>query len=299
MTQAQALVDRGLSELAIFPEVLVPAVPSSVIEPLWDQFRALLPERVVAHPLACHRPRIPDRVVFDKPVQVLVLGAAYAKVADASCSATTIRDRRDEWIALGIFATLEQLCLEAFDRVVGLDLEDLVVDGCIVKAPCGGEAAGKSPVDRGKQGAKRSLLTDARGIPLGCVVAPANRHDSPLLRPTLEKLGRFGFCLSEHITVHLDAGYDSAVTRELLTELGCGAVISAKGTPLQAGARWVIERTNSWHNRGFKKLLICTERHTPVVEAFIALANAIIIVRRLLRAAWTSHRWNTRPTRRP
>src|SRR5512144_789752 len=71
MTQAQALVDRGLSKLAIFPEVLVPAVPSSVIEPLWDQFRALLPERVVAHPRGCHRRRIPNRVVFDKLVQVL------------------------------------------------------------------------------------------------------------------------------------------------------------------------------------------------------------------------------------
>src|SRR5512144_969054 len=215
MTQAQALVDRGLSKLAIFPEVLVPAVPSSAIEPLWDPFRALLPDRVVARPLGCHRRRIPNRVVFDKRVQVLVLGAAYAKVADASCSATTIRNRRDEWIALGIFQTLEQLCLEAFDRVVGLDLEHLVVDGCIVKAPCGGEGAGKSPVDRGKQGTKRSLLTDGSGIPLGCVVAPANRHDSPLLRPTLERLSRFGFDLPD--------------------EIGCGAVISARGTPLQAG----------------------------------------------------------------
>jgi hypothetical protein len=34
--------------------------------------RALLPERVVAHPLGCHRPRIADRIVFDKLVLVLV-----------------------------------------------------------------------------------------------------------------------------------------------------------------------------------------------------------------------------------
>jgi len=140
----------------------------------------------------------------------------------------------------------------------------VTVDGCIVKAPCGGEAAGKSPVDRGKQGTKRSLLTDRGGIPLGCVVAPANRHDSPLLRPTLETLGRFEFCfglgLPADITVHLDAGYDSIKTRELLDELGCHSVISKKGTPLQAGARWVVERTNSWHNRGFRKLAICASR---------------------------------------
>jgi len=288
----------------------VPALPSWIIDPLWDQFAALLPVRVVAHPLGCHRPRIPDRVVFEKLVQTLVLGAAYERVADCTCSATTVRDRRDEWIDAGVFARLEQLCLDAYDRIVGLDLHNLSVDGCIVKAPCGGEAAGKSPVDRGKQGTKRSVLVDGSGIPLGCVVAPANQHDSPLLRPTLERLARFdlldqrrdggfGVGLPQDITVHLDAGYDSGKTRDLISELGCRAVISTKGTPLQAGARWVVERANSWHNRGFTKLLICTERRTRVIDAFIALANAVIIIRRLIRAAWTSHRWDTRPARRP
>jgi IS5 family transposase len=184
-----------------------------------------------------------------------------------------------------------------------LELADISVDGCVVKAPCGGEASGKSPVDRGKQGTKRSLLVDGAGIPLGCVAAPANQHDSPLLRPTLETLGRFQPCfgvgLPETITVHLDAGYDSGKTRDLLEELGCQAVISAKGTPLQTGRRWVVERANSWHNRGFKKLLICTERRTRIIHALIALANAVIIIRRLLRAAWTTHRWDTRPARQP
>jgi transposase len=283
--------------------VLVPALPSSVIEPLWNQFAALLPDRRVSHPWGCHRPRIPDRVVFDKLIQVLVFGIAYARIADATCSATTLRQRRDEWIAAGLFTKLEQLCLDAYDRIVGLDLGDVTVDGCIVKAPCGGEAAGRSPVDRGKQGAKRSLLVEGAGIPLGCVIAGAHRNDSPLLGPTLDKLARFdegmGVGLPENITVHLDAGYDSAKTRDLLAELGCRGVISVKGLPLQAGKRWVIERTNSWHNRGFKKLAICTERRVRVIEAFIALANAVIITRRLLAEAWLTHRWDTRPARRP
>lgn len=281
----------------------MPALPSLLIEPLWDQFAALLPPRVDTHPLGCHRPRIADRVVFDKLVQVLVLGAAYDKVADSSCSATTIRGRRDEWIHAGVFEQLEQLCLDAYDQVVGLELSEVTVDGCIVKAPCGGEIAGRSPVDRGKLGTKRSVLVDGTGIPLGCVVAAANRNDSPLLGPTLAKLARFdeglGAGLPDRITVHLDAGYDSGKTRDLLDELGCRAVISVKGFPLQAGARWVVERTNSWHNRGFKKLAICTERRVRVIDAFIALANAIIITRRLIRTAWTTHRWDTRPTRRP
>ncbi len=52
--------------------------------------------------------------------------------------------------------------------------------GSITKSPCGGELSGRSPVDRGKQGTKRSVVTDGRGIPLAPVGAGTNRHDSPL-----------------------------------------------------------------------------------------------------------------------
>lgn len=281
----------------------MPAVSSSIIEPLWDQFRALIPPVKDSHPLGCHRPRIADRIIFDKLIGVLVFGIAYAKIADATCGATTIRDRRDEWIATGLFTHLEQIALEAYDRTIGLDLANISVDGCIVKAPCGGQEAGRSPVDRGKQGTKRSVVTDGAGMALGCVPAPANRPDSPLLRAGLEVLGRFneglGEGMPEKITVHLDAGYDSNKTRALLAELGCAGVISTKGEPLQAGARWVVERTNSWHTRGFKKLAICAEVRTRVIDAFNALANTIIATRRLVRLAWTTYRWDTRPIRRP
>ena len=107
----------------------MPAVPSCVIEPIWDQFCALLPERIVFHPWGCHRPRIADRMVFDKLVQVLVFGIAYAKIADSTCSASTLRNRREEWIAAGVFEALEQLCLDADDWIVGLDLTNLTVHG--------------------------------------------------------------------------------------------------------------------------------------------------------------------------
>src|SRR5918994_1550371 len=79
----------------------VPALPPYLIEPIWQQFSALIPERQTSHPLGCHRPRIPDHVVFEKLVQVLVFGCAYERIADESCSATTLRRRREEWIDSG------------------------------------------------------------------------------------------------------------------------------------------------------------------------------------------------------
>jgi transposase len=49
----------------------VPALRPYLIEPIWEQFRALLPERQTNHPLGCHRPRIPDRTLFEKLVRIL------------------------------------------------------------------------------------------------------------------------------------------------------------------------------------------------------------------------------------
>jgi transposase len=54
-------------------------------------------------PARLSRPRIGDRIVFEKLVQVLRFGCPYEAIADSCCSATTIRARRDEWIAAGIF----------------------------------------------------------------------------------------------------------------------------------------------------------------------------------------------------
>lgn len=150
----------------------MPALPSWLVEPLWAQFDALLPARPVyhpTHPLGCHRRRIRDRIVFDKLIQALRFGCSYEGIADTTCSGTTIRNRRDEWIAAGVFARLKQIALDAYDRIVGLLLDDIAVDGCITKAPGGGELAGPSPVDRRKLGMKRSLLVEGYGIPLaGC-----------------------------------------------------------------------------------------------------------------------------------
>lgn len=70
------------------------------------------------------------------------------------------------------------------------------------------------------------------------------------------------------------------------------------GSPIQAGQRWHVERTNAWHNN-FNRLQRCYERRETVVDAYFDLADAVITVRSLIRKARTTHRWNTRPTRRP
>jgi transposase len=277
----------------------VPALPSSILEPLWVQVSALLPARQVHHPLGCHRRRIPDRIVFDKLIQVLVFGCGYRRIADATCSATTLRRRRDEWITAGVAEQLRLAVLAAYDRLFGLELEHLTVDGCITKAPCGGQVAGPSPVDRRKQGLKRSMATEAAGIPLAVLPAPANHRDDGLLAATLNAIEVIGPLPAQPV-VHLDAGYDYQPCRQALAERGMVGEIATRGipAPIQAGRRWVIERTHAWGNQ-YGKLRWCTERRRLVVEFWFALASAVIVCGRLLRRAWTRYRWQDRPRRRP
>jgi len=277
----------------------VPALPSSILEPLWVQVTALLPARQVHHPLGCHRPRIPDRVVFDKLIQILVFGCGYRRIADHTCSATTLRRRRDEWISAGVAEQLRLVVLAAYDQLFGLELAHLAVDGCITKAPCGGQTAGPSPVDRRKQGLKRSVAVEADGIPLAALPAPANHRDDGLLAVTLDALAGVSPLPAQPV-VYLDAGYDYQPCRQVLAERGMVAHIATRGrpTPVQVGRRWVIERTHAWGNQ-YGKLRWCTERRRLVVEFWLALASAVIICGRLVRRAWTHYRWAGRPRRRP
>jgi len=275
----------------------VPALPACILDPLRAQFLDLLATALAptpdTHPLGCHRPRIDDGVVFDHLVTALVFGVGYEKIATSACSATTMRRRRDEWARAGLMAQLHAVVLEAYERMVGLDLAHVCIDGCITKAPCGGDCAGRSPVDRGKGGLKRSQVSDGDGVPLAAVPAPANVPDHKLLAASLDTLKDLA-PLGQDVTVHLDAGYDYAPCRAELDCRGLNFSISKRGTPVQVGRRWVVEATNSWMN-DFGKLRRCTERTELAVQAYLDLAMAIVTLRALLRRAWTLYRWDGRP----
>jgi transposase len=278
----------------------VRVVPSCLLEPIWNQFSVLLPQQPIFHPnhpLGCHRRRIPDRVVFDHIVAALVHGSGYERLTSPGCSDRTIRRRLKQWAAAGLAEQLHALTLQAYDQIIGLHLADIPTDGCITKAPGGGEVAGRSPVDRGKQGRKRSVATDAAGIPLGLVATRANRNDSPLLGPTLHAAITQVGAMPAQITAHLDRGYDNASTRRLLATMGFRGEIARKGVPapVQAGRRWVVERTHAWMN-GYGKLRRCTERDGEIVDFYLYLAAAFVVVRRLIQQARTRYRWATRPT---
>jgi Transposase DDE domain len=71
--------------------------------------------------------------------------------------------------------------------MVGLELDNVAVDGVHHQGTLRRPARRPQPSGPRQAGLKRSVATEAKGIPLAAVPAPADRHDSPLLAPTLDK----------------------------------------------------------------------------------------------------------------
>jgi len=255
------------------------AYDTEVQQAIWHAFRVLIPFRVNTHRYGGHRPRTADRLCFG--VIMLRLGSGMSwvdacRVAGGHVSDTTVRSRRIEWIAAGIFQRLEGEALAASDRIIVLDLSELAVDGSQHKTPCGGEGTGPNPTGRGGSGHKWSILTEKYGVPIGWVLDSANRHDIRLFEPTLRHVAEHG--------LHLDKGYDSAGVRDTITDYGItGAVIAkrrkrgesetaprpANAAGHSLGLRWPVERTNSWLTN-FGQLRRNTDRKIQHRESLLA-----------------------------
>jgi len=195
-----------------------------------------------------------------------------------------------------VFDAVAHEAVTAYDKIIGLDLSEVALDGSLHISPAGGEGTGKNPTDRAKLGWKWSILTDAKGIPFGWAVDGANRHDSILLEPTLADAAERGL-LADIETIWLDRGYDSDVTRKRLADLGINDANIAKkrkrGDPsptkkLPMGLRWPVERTNSWLSN-FGALRRNTDLKTKHRLAQFALAVTFLLTAKLIdrRNRWS------------
>jgi len=45
-----------------------------------------------------------------------------------------VRERRDEWIAAGVFETISNEAICGYDRIIGLDLSDVALDASLHKS---------------------------------------------------------------------------------------------------------------------------------------------------------------------
>lgn len=147
-----------------------------------------------------------------------------------------------------------------------------------------GGLTGRNPTDRAKSGTKRHILTDGRGVPLGITISGANMPDMRMALPTLDAAAKVATPRRRPEHCCMDKGYDYPAVHKGVKRRGIIGHIRRRGEPPLLGCvkgkprRWVVERTNSWHNR-FRALLIRWEVRPERYLALVKLASAIIAFR--------------------
>ena len=139
-----------------------------------------------------------------------------------------------------------------------------------------------------KNGSKRSLLVDARGIPLSLVVSGAETPDVSLLAETLKArvLRMKPSIWPEYLSG--DNGYTGAAAWHAAAAAGYAPALQQRGrtterhpNPAARLRRWKVERCHSWLNR-FRKLTIRYEKLKQSYEGLLQLACAIICWRQTI-----------------
>jgi transposase len=171
---------------------------------------------------------------------------------------------------------------------------------------------GNNPTDRSKLGTKRHILTDKKGIPLSAVISSASTHDIKLVtnvvdstvikRPSSSskpKTGRRKRRRMQHLC--LDKAYNSEPEEQELLKRGYVLHIPQKrrkgekeesveakvtiqhilSRKKHSAKRWVVERTNSWHNR-FRKLFTRYEKKAENYLGLVQFSCCIIIYRKMI-----------------
>ncbi len=137
------------------------------------------------------------------------------------------------------------------------------------------------------------MLTDTRGVVLGLVIGPANRHDVKLALPTLDSIPVHRPQPRPWHRQHMcaDKAYHSEDFRRTLTRRHYVPHIKSRGEeqaehrtrPHAKPRRWVNERTQSWFNR-FRRVQIRWEKKANnylselmFVAAWIAFRQAGVL----------------------
>ena len=151
---------------------------------------------------------------------------------------------------------------------------------------------GHNPTDKSKLGTKRHILTDKDGIPLSAIITSANTHDVTVAIDTVDStvIKRPSLSKPKHNqkkqNLCLDKAYHSKEIEQEIIKRGYiphiryrrDEQIFRRKHPLR---RWVVERTNSWHNR-FRKLFTRYEKKDENYLGLVQLANSLIVYRRLI-----------------
>jgi transposase len=196
-----------------------------VPRPLWRRLRRHLPKEPEHN--GPGRKRADPRRVINGIWYVLWTGCQWKAVKRdwfGVCS-TTIHDRFQEWQRCGLFEQLMREFVQFYDQRRGIEWTWQAIDSKSCPAPLGGQATGKSPVDRSKRGSKIHILVDGRGAPLAVYITGANIHDKWLVDEVIISIVVPRICvLTEAMTTRMSISLSSRNAMWPILDIAVAAV---------------------------------------------------------------------------
>jgi putative transposase len=222
-----------------------------VPDELWARLQPLLTE--LDPPKPTGRKRIDPRAALDAIIFRLRSGCQWNHLPAEFPDDSSVHRTFQRWQQLGLFERIWAELLHECAELGGVNWEWQAADGAMGKARLGGDAIGRNPTDRGKNGSKRSLLVEADGGPLAVVVAGANVHDTKLLGATLDAIvvDRPAPSAEEPQHLCLDKAFDNPTGEEAVAahnyvphirRIG-EEKLDEQGEKRYPARRWVVERT--------------------------------------------------------
>lgn len=247
----------------------------------WKEIRTMIP-----HKKSTRRPRKSAKKIMNALFYILRTGIQWKALPhEFKVSSSTVHRRFQEWIACEVFQNFWANLLKKYQRKNHAMMHWIALDGSCSKAPLGGQAVGKSPVDRRKIGTKKHICVDQNGVIIGIAVSGANRHDNVFAQAAINSIPIH----LEHkrIVFAADTAYDAQNTRDFLKRKKFVAIIpfnkrNSKKKPIkmQSRNRWIVERSHA-HLNTWRGIFTRWNKKVENYLAAIQLAAAFYTLRYL------------------
>ena len=247
---------------------------SRIPDNLWKSIETILPRKKSPR----GRPEMDARTAIDGIFYLLRTGGQWCELPRYYGAPSTVHGKFLKWARMGVF----QLILEAAKEFyLSHNQENIwyAIDASHSKAPLA-NFSGKSPVDRGKRGVKKTILVDRRGAPLAIAVGAGNVHDSQFFEEILPKI--------PHKKVPQILAADSAYDCKKFKKQSAKRNIAFTPTTnrrrkkdvrvVYPPHRWIVERTFGWLS-GYRGLKTCWTKTKIAYESLCLFAASIQLFR--------------------
>jgi transposase len=241
------------------------------------------------------QPPVARRNVLNSILYILITGCRWCDLPKGTQWGARSTSHRwfYKWKEDGTLERIKQGMLSIAQLNEMIDWESSSVDGSFSSGKGGGQE-----VEYGYKGKGVTIhsLVDRNGSPLAISVTSAKESEREQVLPLLESIhiqtGEVGRPKHNPKNLATDKGYDSKDLRQALRKKGIRPEIpkriwnnrkQPKGRKLHKKVeRYVVERTFSWYQRKFRRLVVRWERKSNLFEAFVDLGFIMIWLDKIL-----------------